>query len=110
VYRGRMCVPSGPLRIHVAPNALRHPRLGLAVGRRVGTAVRRNRVKRLLREAFRTVQADLPARPEGSYDYVINVQAHEEFALADYRRLLLDAARTADGRWRKRLARERTDA
>ena len=43
------------------------PRLGISVGRRVGGAVERNRVKRLLREAFWTVAPDLPQ----GYDFVL---------------------------------------
>jgi ribonuclease P protein component len=43
------------------------PRLGLAVPRSVGSAVARNRVKRLLREAWREL---LPAVPAGQ-DYVL---------------------------------------
>jgi len=38
-----------------------HPRLGLAVTRRLGKAVQRNRVKRVLREFFRRHRAGLPA-------------------------------------------------
>ena len=43
------------------------PRLGLAVPRSVGSAVARNRVKRLLREAWREL---LPSVPAG-HDYVL---------------------------------------
>jgi ribonuclease P protein component len=42
-------------------------RLGVSVGRRVGGAVERNRVKRLLREAF----WELPERVPASHDYVV---------------------------------------
>lgn len=43
------------------------PRLGLSVGKRVGGAVERNRVKRVLREEFSRMQARLSP----GVDYVI---------------------------------------
>jgi ribonuclease P protein component len=54
------------------------PRLGLSVGRRVGGAVERTRVKRVLREAFWEEAARLP---EGS-DYVV-VARPEALGLAE---------------------------
>ena len=48
-------------------NGLRQARLGVAVSKRLGVAVRRNRMKRLIREAFRPIRCELP----GGYDYVV---------------------------------------
>ena len=45
----------------------RDPRLGVSVGRKVGGAVERNRVKRLLRDAFWAVAEKLP----DGHDFVI---------------------------------------
>lgn len=47
------------------------PRLGISVGRRVGGAVERNRVKRCLREAFWAVASELP----DACDYVVVARA-----------------------------------
>lgn len=58
--------------------------MGIQTGRRVGSAVRRNRIKRLLREAFRLMQHDFPR----GYDLVIVVRPHEPLILAEYQRIL----------------------
>ncbi len=44
---------SSHFRVSVSPNALAHPRLGITISRRVGGAVERNHLKRLIREFFR---------------------------------------------------------
>jgi ribonuclease P protein component len=62
------------------PNDLPYTRLGLAVGRKHGHAVRRNRIKRLLREAFRLSRDQLPA----GYDLVCVPLARGKAALAGY--------------------------
>jgi ribonuclease P protein component len=52
------------------PNDAANPRLGLAVGvKTIGNAVKRNRVKRRVREYFRKTYTELPA-----VDLVVNAR------------------------------------
>jgi ribonuclease P protein component len=76
----------GPLKLFIRRNRHGHPRLGISVSKRVGTAPRRNRIKRRLREAFRLMQHDWPS--DGGWDLVIVVRPHEPLMLADYQRIL----------------------
>src|SRR5580765_2406119 len=68
----------GPLTMWGIANDLGHSRLGISIGRPVGNAVRRNRIKRHLRESFRLMQHDFPH----GYDLVIAVRPHEALILA----------------------------
>jgi ribonuclease P protein component len=59
-------------------------RIGLSVSRKHGPAVVRNRIKRLLREAFRLSQHELPA----GYDLIFIPRNGSQATLQDYRRSL----------------------
>lgn len=69
VFREGRSHASRQLVLYAFPNGEREgePRLGVSVGRKVGGAVQRNRVKRVLREAFWALSGDLP----GGHDFVI---------------------------------------
>lgn len=53
---------AGPLRLNLVFNRMQHARLGLIVGKKaVARASARNRIKRVIRDRFRTARHELPA-------------------------------------------------
>ncbi len=91
------------LVVHALPNGGPATRLGLAVGRTIGGSVVRNRVKRLLREAFRLRREELPK----AHDLVVVAKATDPAAwtYAACERSLLALAPKAAARREKEGAR-----
>ncbi len=74
----------GPIGMAIAPCDARQSRMGISIGRHVGIAARRNRIKRLLRESFRMMQHDWPR----AFDVVVLVKRHLPLTLAEYQKTL----------------------
>ncbi|MGB5265603.1 MAG: ribonuclease P protein component [Polyangiales bacterium] len=75
--------------IVVLPNAVQNTRLGITVTKKVGTAVQRNRIKRVVREVFRRNRQLFPA----SHDLVFI--AKRGATEIDYASLLDELGRAA---------------
>lgn len=65
-YRGRSAVGASVV-VYAIPNRRGINRLGLTCGKSIGKAVRRNRVKRLMRESYRLLEDNI----KKGYDIVI---------------------------------------
>ena len=54
--------------------------MGISIGKKHGKSVQRNRIKRLLREAFRAVQGEM----KGNYAFVLVPKVREEYAVKTF--------------------------
>ncbi|MBN1637224.1 MAG: ribonuclease P protein component [Deltaproteobacteria bacterium] len=62
------------LVILIAPNSKNHSRIGFTVSKKIGKAVKRNKIRRLLREIYRKHKELF----QPGYDYVIIAKAQKQ--------------------------------
>ena len=91
VYERGARMSDGCLSLTVLPNDRPTSRLGLAVSKRYGNAVRRNWLKRRLREVFRTSRVELPA----GLDLIVQPRTNTPVKVDELRRSLLALTRRA---------------
>lgn len=60
LYRCGAFCSLGAAVLYAMPNQRAENRLGITAGKKIGNAVKRNRAKRIIREAYRAVEADMP--------------------------------------------------
>lgn len=91
VYEAKLRASDQFLLAYAAPNGQETTRFGVSVSRKLGNAVVRARLKRLLREAFRLSQHDLP--PGLDLVLIPQRQTIQTAGLADFRESLVGLAR-----------------
>ncbi|MDY6854169.1 MAG: ribonuclease P protein component [Thermodesulfobacteriota bacterium] len=81
---------TGKFTIIVSPNNMGKNRLGVTVSRKIGNAVKRNRVKRLVREFFRLNKAQIPCCHDIVFIAKKGADSLDYFSLYDELKIFLE--------------------
>lgn len=74
LYRNGRYAASKSLVIYMQPNYLEINRIGITASKKCGKSVKRNRIRRLIRESYRMLQNNI----EPGYDFVIVARKADE--------------------------------
>lgn len=89
IFRRRLRASDRWITLYADRNSAAFARLGIAASRRLGNAVRRNRIKRLVREAFRRLRHELPP----GTDWIVIPKPGDEPTLDDLQQSIRQLAR-----------------
>lgn len=83
IYRKGRYAVSKSLALYMLPNNLDFNRVGITASRNYGKSVKRNRIRRLIRESYRAIHENLKT----GYDFVIVARKTNEYENLDYHKI-----------------------